>query len=135
MFIMLDEPILIDPGFPPPQIYIRTGGLVVEHHDIFLPAFNGAPEWSQRGTNVPRDDNDEGTPDVYVIPDHSRQDGNLLEITVNIFNVSSDEKNFTLNTEIWQGDYAPDVLIDHSATLPAQETKSFAVFAFLELMS
>lgn len=134
MFEMRSTPVLIDPGLPPPRVFIRTGGLVVEHHEILLPAHNGAPRWEQRGTNVPEDDNDSGTPDIYTIPNHSSQDGNLLEVFVDLFNVTESEKRFHLEVQIWQGDYEPDILIDERDVIPAKETQSFGVFTFLESM-
>jgi len=137
MFYVHDG-VLLDPGAPEPQIYIETKGLVTERHTVFLPGRNAEPDWERRGRNLPVDENDPGTPDIYVIPRFAEQGGNVLEIFVDIWNVSQAEQDFSLLVEIRQADYEPDVLFDEEGTIPAEENNrhlGFGVFVPLELMT
>jgi len=128
----------LDPSVAPPQIFIETKGLAVDKHRILLPAHNGTQRWEVDGTNIPTSPEDPGTPDIYVIPEFTQQDGNILEIFVDLFNVTDNEQTFALRVEIHQADYEPDVLFNEKGTLGntnGERTKAYGVFVPLRLMT
>jgi hypothetical protein len=134
----VNEKVYLDSDLAAPQVYIETRGLIVEKHSILLPEHKGASRWDVTGTNVPLDDGDSGTPDIYEIPEFTRQGGNILEIFVDLFNVTEDDQDFALKVEIHQGGYEPDILFDVSGTLgttKGERTDTFGVFVPLRLMS
>ena len=109
----------------------------MERHRVLLPAWHGELEWIKRGRNLPVAPGDPGTPDIYAIPRFAEQGGNILEIEVDLWNVSQADQAFTLNVEVHQGDYVPDVLFDEQGTLAAQDNNrhlGFGVFVPLGIM-
>lgn len=130
--------VLIDPDISAPQVFIKTNGLIVEKHNILLPAQTDTSRWQVDGTNIPSSRNDPGTPDIYEIPQFTRQGGNLLEVFIDLFNVSQNDQNFRLRVLIRQGDYEDDVLFDEAGTLGSKKgerTEAFGVFVPLKLMT
>jgi hypothetical protein len=138
VMIYVHDGVFLDPSVAPPQIFIQTNGLVVEKHRILLPARNGTERWEADGTNIPLNSDDPGTPDIYLIPEFTRQAGNLLEIFIDLFNVHEVDRKFSLRVEIHQADYEPDVLFDEHGKLGAvagERTCTFGVFVPLRLMA
>ena len=132
------EGVWLDPDVSPPQVFIETAGLVVEKHRILLPASADTDRWEIDGTNIPTSSDDPGTPDIYEIPQFTRQGGNLLEIFVDLFNVTNASQRFTLNVEIRQADYEEDILFDVTDTLGSsrgERTDAFGVFVPLRIMT
>ncbi len=136
--LYIHDGVLLDPASPDPQVYIETRGLVTERHEILLPGRNSEPDWLRRGRNLPESPDDPGTPDRYVIPRFTEQDGNVLEIFVDLWNVSKKEQDFHLIVEIHQADYEPDVLYNVKGKISARDSdrhEGFGVFVPLVLMS
>ena len=130
--------VLFDPDPPPPEIFIQTNGLVVEHHRIFLPKGLVTDDWLQRGGNRPALAGDPGTPDIYPVPYFDQHGGKTLEIFVDIWNVSKRARKFRLQVLIRQADYVDDVLYDESGTIPADDGdrhRGFGVFVPIEMMT
>lgn len=135
--IHVNEPVLLDPDASPPHVFIETKGLVIDIHQLLLRARNNATRWEADGSNIPIDDDDEGTPDRYPIIDFIQHNNNILEMVIDLFNQTNEVQEFSLRVEIHQADYEPDEIINVEGELGAEEndkTQLFRAFVPLRLM-
>ena len=130
----MHDGVLIDPNTKPPEVYIETKGLIVDTHRVWIVTRDGTKSWDREGTNIPSSSSDIGTPDIYMIPDFNKQDGNILKVFVDLYNKLSTKQKFKLKVEIHQADYEPDILFNEDSELEGKSFNTFHVFVPLRVM-